>query len=130
MLRSATAALVTAAFGIGGIQSGLAADLPVKARQPAPVAAAPYNWTGWYLGVNAGYGVGRHPTNMSVMSGDGFPLIGGGFPLYGTPRDFMLSPDGVIGGGQIGFNMHISPTWVVGIEADFQGSGMSDTDSG
>jgi hypothetical protein len=117
MLRSATAALVTAAFGIGGIQSGLAADLPVKARQPAPVAAAPYNWTGWYLGVNVGYGVGRHPTTWSAVSGAGYPILGAGVPLYGGPQHVMLSPEGWLGGGQIGFNVHMTPTWVVGIGA-------------
>jgi outer membrane immunogenic protein len=31
-------------------------------------------------------------------------------------------PDGFIGGGQIGYNWQISPIWVVGFEADFQGA--------
>jgi outer membrane immunogenic protein len=32
-----------------------AADMPVKAP-PKPVAPAPvYSWTGWYVGLNAGY---------------------------------------------------------------------------
>jgi outer membrane immunogenic protein len=35
-----------------------AADLSVKAP-PAPVAAAVYNWTGLYIGVNGGWGWGQ-----------------------------------------------------------------------
>jgi outer membrane immunogenic protein len=35
-----------------------AADLPAKAYVPAPVVAQVYNWTGFYVGVNGGYGWG------------------------------------------------------------------------
>src|SRR3954468_5487760 len=35
-----------------------AADLPTKAYVSAPVAAQVYNWTGFYVGVNGGYGWG------------------------------------------------------------------------
>jgi outer membrane immunogenic protein len=35
-----------------------AADMPAKAYVPAPVVAQVYNWTGFYVGVNGGYGWG------------------------------------------------------------------------
>jgi outer membrane immunogenic protein len=35
-----------------------AADLPVQAYKSAPVVAQVYNWTGFYIGVNGGYGWG------------------------------------------------------------------------
>src|SRR5213080_2450767 len=40
--------------------SALAADLPVKAR-PVPPPVAVYNWSGFYIGGNAGYSFGRDP---------------------------------------------------------------------
>src|SRR4051812_270190 len=46
--------------------SALAADLPVKAPMVAPVAV--YNWTGLYIGGNAGYSWGRATTNQSDIA--------------------------------------------------------------
>jgi len=33
-----------------------AADLPVKARQPIAPIETVWNWSGFYVGVNGGYG--------------------------------------------------------------------------
>jgi outer membrane immunogenic protein len=53
-----------ALFGLAtAISPADAADLAVKA--PPPVAAAVYNWTGLYVGVNGGWGWGRQdPLNL------------------------------------------------------------------
>jgi outer membrane immunogenic protein len=46
-----------------GVAPALAADMPVKAR-PAPVTIeSAYNWTGFYIGLNAGYGTGHTSSN-------------------------------------------------------------------
>jgi opacity protein-like surface antigen len=37
----------------------MAADIPMKAPIVAPPVAAVYNWTGFYIGGNAGWGWGR-----------------------------------------------------------------------
>jgi outer membrane immunogenic protein len=40
---------------------------------------------------------------------------------------FSHSPFGAIGGAQIGYNMQVSPRFVLGLEADWQWSGQKDT---
>jgi outer membrane immunogenic protein len=52
---------ILAAAALLAIQSAgaLAADLPMQTAYQSPVVVAPiYNWTGLYVGVNAGYGTG------------------------------------------------------------------------
>ena len=75
----------------------------------APVAAR--NWAGLYLGGNVGSGTGRDRSSLAVAG-------------LGTEQ-FNLSPDGIVGGGQIGYNWQAG-NWVYGIEADFQGSSQKD----
>jgi outer membrane immunogenic protein len=56
-------AIATTIFGLGAAS---AADLPVKAYTKAPAAiAAVYNWNGFYVGANVGYGWGNHHTNLT-----------------------------------------------------------------
>jgi len=112
-------------FG-AALSSAKAADMPVKAPPPPPKAAIA-TWSGFYAGVNIGYGFGNDPANEFVVSGAGFPILGAGTPLYGSPNMFNARPQGVIGGGQIGYNFQVAPRWLAGLEADFQGSGMKDS---
>jgi outer membrane immunogenic protein len=82
-----------------------AADLGQGGYSGGPAYAAVANWSGFYGGVNAGGG--------------------------GTADDGALSPSGGFGGGQIGYNwqgvLGLGPQWVLGVEADLQGSGISDS---
>ena len=77
----------------------------LKDGPPPPVYVAAPIWSGFYIGVNGGYGW--------------------------TANDGPLAPEGGFGGGQIGYNWQglfgYSP-WVIGIEADIQGAGISDSD--
>jgi outer membrane immunogenic protein len=105
-----------ALLGIAVIASALttqalAADLPIytKAPPPSPI----YDWTGFYAGLNIGYSWGRSSTTI------GFTDQGTGALLAAFPGKFNM--DGVIGGGQIGYNWQ-RDKWVFGIEADIQGS--------
>jgi outer membrane immunogenic protein len=91
----------------------LAADIPVKS--PAPSIAPPYSWTGLYFGVNAGYGVGRDPTTL--QSGFYAPL---------SAEQFSVQPAGPLGGVQLGYNWQLAH-WVLGLEADVQVTGQSDS---
>jgi len=93
-----------------------AADMPVKAPPPPPA----WSWTGFYIGLNGGYGWGTNNSANNVgCSGPGICtyVAAGGFPPV------QLTPNGFIGGGQIGYNWQVS-NLVWGLEADFQGSGI------
>ena len=98
-------------------QIASAADMAVKAPQPPPPA---FSWTGWYVGLNAGYDWGRSSvSSTAVPTGGLVPGIATGLALFGT---YNLDPrrNGFIGGGQVGYNWQFN-NWVAGVEADIQG---------
>jgi outer membrane immunogenic protein len=100
-----------------------AADLPATYTKAPPPVVAVYNWTGFYVGGNIGYGWG----NDTGDRWDSFVDPGGiGFAPYFALGGNVLpgvKPQGVIGGGQIGYNWQAS-NWVFGVVADIQGSDM------
>ena len=90
---------------LGLTASAFAADLPSR-RAPAVMAAVPaFTWTGFYVGVNAGYGWNTNNDDVFVP-GVGFVGNGG-------------SDGGFVGGGQIGYNYQMG-SFVIGAEADIQ----------
>ena len=101
--------LIASALALAAGGQALAADLPPP--PPAPRAPAtyipvapPYNWTGFYIGGNLGYGFGSGsfsdtlvpPTNFTTTSNNGF-----------------------LGGGQLGVNYEFHSGLVLGAEAMF-----------
>jgi outer membrane immunogenic protein len=95
--------LIAGALALFAGSQALAADLP----QPAPIPKAPatylppvFSWTGFYLGINGGYGFGQSSWN------DGFDLPTGNFNTSG----FLV-------GGTIGGNYQIG-SFVIGVEGD------------
>lgn len=110
----AAAAVVLTTTGIG---SALAADMAVKAPfLKAPVATV-YDWTGFYIGANAGVGLGRDYSRLDIPAGLSFE------------RSY-LNPQGAVGGGQVGYNWQAPRSafgsLVFGVEADIQGTGLRD----
>jgi len=93
--------MLTSAFAF----SASAADLSRGGGYKDGPSYAAVDWSGWYAGVNAGGG--------------------------GTSDSGLLSPSGGFGGGQIGYNwqgaLGMGHRWVLGIEADIQGSGIDDS---
>jgi outer membrane immunogenic protein len=69
ILGSATAALALLATSL----IARAADLPQKAYAPAPVMVAIYDWTGFYIGGNGGYGTSRNCWGSCAGSWRGHP---------------------------------------------------------
>jgi outer membrane immunogenic protein len=91
--------VAAAAMAVATYRPALAADLPTPGLS-APPPAALYSWTGFYLGINGGFGTGT--SNWS----DGVIGTTGSFPTSG----FLV-------GGTLGFNYQIAE-YVLGIEGD------------
>jgi outer membrane immunogenic protein len=113
--------LLLAGVAFAGLVAGAgavsAADLPSRAAAPmAPMMSAVplFTWTGFYVGVQAGYGWG----NDDDRFGDAFVLEDGALvPFEGG---FGGDSDGFIAGAHIGYNVQFG-SFVVGVEGDLEG---------
>jgi outer membrane immunogenic protein len=101
---AACAGLLAAAMAL----PAFAADFPQPAFK-APYAA-PWNWTGFYVGINGGYGFG---TSNWTSAG-------------GSTGDFNVR--GALAGGTIGYNLQTG-LWVWGLEGDVDASWIKGTDA-
>jgi outer membrane immunogenic protein len=112
------AATVLVAYGLGNAS---AADLGTRAapvyKAPPPVAA-PYSWTGFYVGANVGGGW------SSGWSSTADPLPDATFMAINGLTFPSNNASGVIGGGQIGYNWQLNSNWLLGLETDFQGASL------
>jgi len=94
---------------------GLSVAAFAKPHHPAPPPPPPPpSWTGYYVGVNLGYSWGRSHTDYSAVSTNN--------GLVPETTSDSVDMNGVIGGGQVGYNYQFSPNYVAGIEADIQAS--------
>jgi outer membrane immunogenic protein len=112
-MRSKFAIFLTVALGLVAAQAASAADMPVKAPIYKAPVVAPWSWTGFYIGANAGYSWGRSNTTETITNAAGAALV---------TNSGTFNMNGAIGGGQIGYNWQ-SNNWVFGLEADIQFSG-------
>lgn len=99
----------------------IAADMPARYAKAPPAMVSPaYNWSGFYVGVHAGYGFSEDDTVVTTgqLTGNVANVAGGA-----RPAQVRLDRDGFVGGGQIGYNWQLDPKWVIGVEADIQGTG-------
>jgi outer membrane immunogenic protein len=91
--------------------SALAADIPLK----APPQAAPWTWSGFYTGTQAGYGWGDVSNSFQV----------GGAPV--AQPDYRIR--GGVGGSHAGFNLQYGQ-FVLGVEGDGEWANISGNDNG
>ncbi|MCG7394192.1 porin family protein [Microvirga sp. ACRRW] len=91
---------------LGFTAAASAADLPSRRVAPVVAAVPVFTWTGFYAGVNAGFGFN---SNDSIVLSNGVVV------------DSIDGDDdaGFIGGAQIGFNYQMG-SFVVGVEGDLQ----------
>ena len=68
-----------------------------------------YNWTGWYIGLNAGGSSTQIDHNVAIPAVTGFPARF--FAFDGRDGSFT-------GGFQAGYNWQFAPNWLIGIEGD------------
>jgi outer membrane immunogenic protein len=101
--------LMAGVLALAAGSQAFAADLPPPMAPPprAPAAYIPapspaYNWSGFYIGINGGYGFGN-----SDWTGPAFAAPSGNF-----------STSGAIGGGTVGVNYQWGQ-FVVGLEGDY-----------
>jgi outer membrane immunogenic protein len=117
----AGAALLTLVSG-----SAMAADMrpaPAPVYTKAPMMPV-YNWTGPYIGLNAGYAWGdSEAATSTVFSAAGY-FATTSVPAIAAAGAQSIKPNGFTGGGQIGYNWQASPVTVVGLEADFEYFGL------
>ncbi|MGH6837862.1 MAG: outer membrane protein [Methylocella sp.] len=117
--------LLTSAGAMALTGAALAADLPSRAPPPVFLPPPPlFNWTGFYVGINAGYHWSNSTLQFLGADSDG-DAVGGGL---GVAQDFGVIPltgasnsSGFIGGGGFGYNYQIN-SFVLGLEVDFDGA--------
>ena len=118
--------LIAVMSAMAFMRTASAADMPLKAAIESPV----YNWTGFYVGLNAGFGWGRNDADFTGdgQNGSGNDLIS---RVFDGPRNFNqltrsqdIKSDGAFGGAQFGYNWQFAGVWVAGFEADIQASGV------
>jgi len=112
--------IATAAVLASLASSAHAADLPsVKAAPEAP--PPPPEWTGFYLGANAGYDWSITNTIQQTY----LETLPGGFAtqaaLGNIPGLQSVKTSEFIGGGQVGWNYQWGKHLLIGLEADIQG---------
>ncbi len=101
--------------------AAVAADLPDRSAPASPLQpppSTPYDWTGFYVGLNAGFGVDHFA----------FPYFFRG-PGVSAAETSGITASGAVAGGQVGYNYQFTGVplignAIVGLEADSDWSGV------
>jgi outer membrane immunogenic protein len=120
-MKKLLVACIAAAAFCGG--PALAADLPTRTYNKAPVAAAAavYNWSGFYVGGTAGGAFGSFDPSTSTDSEN--YLGPTGEPAVNAGGSQSIKPAGFTGGFETGYNWQIS-NFVIGFEGDVEYLGL------
>ncbi|MGH6834626.1 MAG: outer membrane protein [Methylocella sp.] len=88
------------------------------AAEPPPLPPVPiFTWSGLYVGAQIGYAWGNDPVTWSGISNDDELAAG----------TFSQTPQGVIGGAHVGYNLQYNQWLVLGIEGNVDGTSLSNT---
>jgi outer membrane immunogenic protein len=118
-------------FAAASLGAAVAADLSPAYKATVKAVAPASGWTGFYIGGNVGYGWDSGSSSVSAISTDPAlaPALAAILAAGSYPTSLSPSAKGVIGGGQIGYNWQLPSQWLIGLEADLQGSGIKGSDS-
>src|SRR6478752_4190901 len=96
-----------ALVALGAAAPAFAADLAARPYTKAPPIAVPmmYDWSGFYIGANGGYGWSRQCVDLTAVNAVAFAFAEG-----------CRDAGGGVAGGQIGYRWQAG-TWVFGLEA-------------
>jgi outer membrane immunogenic protein len=105
-------AIATAGFAV----PALAADFPAGpyTKAPPPIVAAIYDWSGFYIGANGGWGGDSKCWGLTNNLGT---------PVIPTANAGCSSANGGVAGGQIGYRWQ-AYNWVLGLEAQGDWAGL------
>ncbi|HEX5210645.1 MAG TPA: outer membrane beta-barrel protein [Pseudolabrys sp.] len=118
-MRFKLAGLLAAAITFGAAQMASAADMPTKAPPHVPI---PYNWTGFYIGGQAGGGWFSNQVTNGPNAADGTVNFPPGF-VHNAAHG-----SGWLGGGYAGYNYQINQV-VIGIDGDYSWANLSGSSS-
>src|SRR6516225_6592205 len=111
------AVLFGATCAVATVQLASAADLSSRVA-PLPVMPVVYNWTGFYVGGNGGYGWSNVSTTVYALNTGVFEASD------------SSNRNGGFGGGQIGYNFLPFPHFLFGVEGDFDWASLTGNTSG
>lgn len=89
---------------------------PLSAGTMGPIAPM-HNWTGWYIGANAGAMWGPFSAPVWIET-----LLIGNSVVGPSVQYFNEDLSSFTGGGQIGYNLQTRSNWVFGAEYNFNGA--------
>ena len=95
-------------FALGIVTPASAADLATRpyTKAPPPIVAPIYDWSGFYIGANAGGGFSNRCLDVTAINGLGV-----------ADAEGCRNASGGIAGGQIGYRWQTASSWVFGLEA-------------
>lgn len=103
--------LLTAAAVALSSSFAMAADMPARApvyKAPAAVPSPVYGWTGFYIGVNGGYGWSDRNVDYTANDPNILLRTCGGLSGSTCASPASFNSNGGVAGGQIGYNWQLN----------------------
>ena len=107
---------------LGFVGAAVAADMPLKAPPPVVVNT----WTGFYIGVDFG---GINGSHEGETFNQGVGVGAAGATVFDPVNLNSTNHWGAMGGVYAGYNWAVTPSWVVGVEGDWNKTNLGTTNS-